>query len=141
MTIIATSAAPIRPQAAVDALDDVVADAFSLFDEVQGLAKLGVRLALTVLPGRIAADVTLQPESAGLLARLAGELENTSITYTPAEVGIVGSMGQGNIAVRITVGRAHLTAGDLEDLVAAVDLDPTIAAYGQADDEYMERVA
>ncbi|MFE4058803.1 hypothetical protein ACFXP3_21355 [Streptomyces sp. NPDC059096] len=126
-----TSSAPVRPGAAADGVRDLVAETFTVYGEVQDLARLGVQVAVTIAPGTITADITVGREAAGLVPGLIRELDDSRITRTPGGAGIVGSMCQGNVAVRITVSSAHVSVADLEALVAAVDVGPDAATvYG-----------
>ncbi|MFE7427464.1 hypothetical protein [Streptomyces sp. NPDC057545] len=134
MTIMAfTTAAPIRPQAVSDGVEDVVAEAWSVFGEVQDLARLGVEVAVTVRPGEILADLVVRKEAAHLLPTLVQELENSGITRTETGFRIAGTMCQGNVGLRIVVDSAEVTVGQIEALVAAVDFDFDAYAGG---DEY-----
>ena len=122
MTIIAvTTAAPIRPQAVSDGVDDVVQEAWSVFGEVQDLARLGVEVAVTVRPGEILADLVVRKEAAHLLTTLVQELENTGITQAPGGYRIAGTMCQGNVGLRIFVDSAEVTVEQMEALAALVD--------------------
>lgn len=124
MTIIAvTTAAPIRPQAVSDGVDDVVQEAWSVFGEVQDLARLGVEVAVTVRPGEIVADLVVRKSAAHLLTTLVQELEDTGITQAESGYRIVGTMCQGNVSLRIFVDSAEVTVEQMEALVAIVDGD------------------
>lgn len=139
MTIIAvTTAAPIRPQAVSDGVEDVVAEAWSVFGEVQGLARLGVEVAVTVRPGEILADLVVRKEAAHLLPTLVKELENSGITRTESGFRVAGTMCQGNVSLRIIVDSSQITVEQIEALVAAVDIDFDAYAGG---DEYTEWAA
>lgn len=134
MTIIAvTQAAPLRAKAVSDGVEDVVAEAWSVFDEVQDLVKLGVEVAVTVRPGEILADLTVRREAAHLLPTLVKELEDSGITRTPHGFRIAGTMCQGNVGLRIVVDSSQITVEQIEALVAAIDVD--FDAYA-ASDEY-----
>ncbi|MFH8520255.1 hypothetical protein ACH4CE_35330 [Streptomyces gelaticus] len=124
MTIIPfTTAAPIQPQAVSDGVDDVVAEAWSVFGEVQDLARLGIEAAVTVRPGEILADLTVSREAAHLLPTLVRQLEASGITRTETGFRIAGTMCQGNVSLRVIVDSSAVTVEQLEDLVAAADFD------------------
>ncbi|MEW1723879.1 hypothetical protein [Streptomyces sp. NPDC093109] len=120
-----TAAAPLRAEAVTDGVQDLVAESFTVFGEVQDLARLGVQVSVTVSPGTITADIVVGREAAGLLPHLIRELEDSRITRTPGGARIVGAMCQGNVLVGITVSSAYVTVADLEELVGTV-------AYGTA---------
>ncbi|MFJ2589742.1 hypothetical protein [Streptomyces sp. NPDC087538] len=132
MTIMAfTTAAPIRPQALSDGVEDVVAEAWSVFGEVQDLARLGAEIAVTVRPGEILADLTVSREAAHLLPTLIQGLETSGITRTETGFRIAGTMCQGNVSLRIIVDSAEVTVGQMEALVAAADVDFDAYAGGE----------
>ncbi|MFI8365250.1 hypothetical protein ACIGD1_34500 [Streptomyces sp. NPDC085612] len=131
MTIIAvTTAAPIRPQALSDGVEDVVAEAWAVFGEVQDLARLGVEIAVTVRPGEILADLVVDKAAAQLLTTLVQELENTGITQAPGGYRIAGTMCQGNVGLRIFVDSAEVTVEQMEALAALVDGNADAYARG-----------
>ncbi|MET8945439.1 hypothetical protein ABZX30_18100 [Streptomyces sp. NPDC004542] len=123
MTIIAvTQAAPLRAKAVFDGVEDVVAEAWSVFEEVQDLSKLGVEVAVTVRPGEILADLVVRKEAAHLLPALVKELEDSGITRTETGFRIAGTMCQGNVGLRILVDSSRITVEQIEALVASVDV-------------------
>ncbi|MGW3091603.1 hypothetical protein [Streptomyces sp. NPDC001108] len=133
MTIIPfTTAAPVRAQAVSDGVEDVVAEAWTVFGEVQDLARLGVEVAVTVRPGEILADLVVRREAAHLVPALVQELENSGITRTETGFRIAGTMCQGNVGLRIVVDSAEVTVGQLEALVAAADVDFDVYAGVEA---------
>lgn len=139
MTIFAvTNAAPLRPQALSDGVDDVVQEAWEVFGEVQDLARLGVEVAVTVRPGEIVADLVVRKEAAHLLPTLVKELEDSGITRTETGYRIAGTMCQGNVSLRIIVASSEVTVEQMEALVAVVDVDFDAYAGG---DEYTEWAA
>ncbi|MCS0606034.1 hypothetical protein NX794_33220 [Streptomyces sp. LP11] len=139
MTIIAvTTAAPIRPKAVSDGVEDVVAEAWSVFGEVQNLVKLGIEVEVTVRPGEILADLVVRKEAAHLLPALVKELENSGITRTKTGFRVAGTMCQGNVSLRIIIDSSQITVEQIEALVAAVDVDFDAYAGG---DEYTEWAA
>ncbi|MBZ3918117.1 hypothetical protein [Streptomyces acidiscabies] len=139
MTIIATTAAPLRTKAVSDGVEDVVAEAWHVYSEVQSLARIGVEVAVTVSrQGRITVDLTVAKESAGLLPVLVKELENSALTRTPGGFAVAGTICQGNVSLQITVDWASITVAEVEALIAAVDVDLDELGTG---DEYTERVA
>jgi hypothetical protein len=139
MTIIAvTAAAPLRAKAVSDGVEDVVAEAWSVFGEVQDLVKLGVEVAVTVRPGEILADLVVRREAAHLLPALVQELEDSGITRTENGFRVAGTMCQGNVGLRILVDSSQITVEQIEALVSAVDVDFDTFAGG---DEYTEWAA
>ncbi|MDN3262914.1 hypothetical protein QWJ26_24520 [Streptomyces sp. CSDS2] len=132
MTIIAgvTQAAPLRARAVSDGVEDVVAEAWGVFAEVQELVRLGIEVAVHVRPGEIQADLVVRREAAHLLPALVAELEHSGITSTPSGYRIAGTMCQGNVALRIIVDSAEVTVEQVEALVAAADIDFGVLAAG-----------
>lgn len=136
MTIFAvTSAAPLRPQAVTDGVGDVVAEAWSVFGEVQDLARLGVEVAVTVRPGEIVADLVVRKEAAHLLPTLVKELEDSGITRTENGFRIAGTMCQGNVSLRVIVDSSEVTVEQMEAVVAVVAVvDVDFDAYAGGDE-------
>lgn len=118
--IAATTAAPLRPQAMAAGVEDVVAEAWSVYGEVQTLAGLGIEVEVSVSrQGRIAVEVTASREAAELLPALVEQLERSTVTYTPTGVRAIGTMCEGHVDVTVTVDRADVTIDELERLVDA----------------------
>ncbi|MBX7471265.1 hypothetical protein K1Y80_34975 [Streptomyces sp. MAG02] len=139
MTIIAvTEAAPLRAKAVSDGVEDVVAEAWSVFGEVQDLVRLGIEVAVTVRPGEILADLVVRKDAAHLLPTLVQELEDSGITRTENGFRVAGTMCQGNVGLRILVDSSQITVAQIEALVSAVDVDFDAFAGG---DEYTELAA
>ncbi|MFH8558925.1 hypothetical protein ACH4FE_35785 [Streptomyces celluloflavus] len=129
--IAATTSAPLRPQAAADGINDVLSDAFGVFEGIQGLAKIGVWVSVHVAPGTIEADVEISPDSIDLLPGLAHELESAGLSYTQTGVQVHGTMCQGTVDLRIAVDRADLSGDALDALVTAIGLAPQIGGEGR----------
>lgn len=139
MTIIATNAAPIRTEAVSDGVEDLVAVAWQVYSEVQGLARLGVEVTASVSArGRITVDLTFATESAGLLPGLVTQLKNTALTRTDTGFTIAGTSFHGAVNLRLTVPYSAITAAAANELVAAVDVDLDDEVTG---DEYTEHLA
>lgn len=124
MTIIATSSAPLRPEAVNDGVEDVVAEAWNVYSQVQGLARIGVETSVSVSrKGRITVDLLVSKEAAGLLPSLVEQLDNSALTRTPGGFAVAGTIGQGNVSLQFRVDHASISVADAEALVAAVDID------------------
>ncbi|MGW3253551.1 hypothetical protein ACWDCX_23695 [Streptomyces fungicidicus] len=137
MTIIAvTTAAPIRQQAVADGVEDVVAEAWSVFGEVQDLVKFGIEVEVTVRPGEILADLVVRKEAAHLLPALVKELENSGISRTESGFRVAGTMCQGNVSLRIIIDSSQITVEQIEALVAAADVDFDVTAGGAEPTEW-----
>ncbi|GAA3126624.1 hypothetical protein [Streptomyces goshikiensis] len=131
MTIIATNAAPLRPAAVTDGVEDVVAEAWNVYSHVQGLAQIGVDTSVNVSrQGRIIVDLTISKAAAGLLPGLVEQLDDSALTRTPGGFAVAGTIGQGNVSLQLTVDHASITVAEAEALIAAVDtdLDDEVAA-------------
>ncbi|MEU7206152.1 hypothetical protein [Streptomyces sp. NPDC045470] len=122
MSII-SAALPLRPEALTNGVEDVVAEAWSVYEDVKSLSRVGVDVAVTVTPGTITADLTVNPLAAHLLPALIGELENSGITRTPGGARVFGTMCEGRVHLCVTVDSAEITVETIEGLVAAVDTD------------------
>ncbi|MGW7007211.1 hypothetical protein ACWGCW_31505 [Streptomyces sp. NPDC054933] len=133
MSIISTTSKPFSPEGVSDGLTDTVAEAFSVFEEVQDLAKLGVQVSVTVSPDSITADVTVIREAAGLLPILLRELDDTNITRTQGGARIVGTMYQRNVTMQIAIPSAFVKVADLDTLLSATELDSRFTAAHGAD--------
>lgn len=137
MTIIATTAAPLRPRAVSDGVEEVVAEAWTVYEEVQNLSRLGVEVAVTVSrQERITVALAVSAEAAGLLPTLVREMEHSALTRTPSRYTVTGTICQGNVRLQVAVDAAEVTVAELEALVAAVDVDFD-EAFG-AGDEYVK---
>lgn len=124
MSIIAATAVPLRPRAVTDGVEDVVAEAWGVYSEVQSLARLGVDVEVTVSrQGRIAVALTVAAEAVSLLPDLIREMENSALTRTPDRYTVTGSICEGNVNLRVSVDWRESTVADLEALVAAVEID------------------
>ncbi|MDH6545881.1 hypothetical protein [Streptomyces sp. SPB4] len=124
MTIIATSSAPLRPEAVNDGVEDVVAEAWNVYSQVQGLARIGVETSVSVSrKGRITVDLLVSKEAAGLLPSLVEQLDHSALTRTPGGFAVAGTIGQGNVSLQFRVDHASISVADAEALVAAVDID------------------
>ncbi|MFH8410374.1 hypothetical protein ACH4FX_37210 [Streptomyces sp. NPDC018019] len=122
MSII-SAALPLRPEALTNGVEDVVSEAWSVYEDVKSLARIGVDISVTVNPGTITADLTVSPQAVHLLPALIDELEDSGITRTPGGARILGTMCEGRVHLRITVDSAEITVDRIEALVASVDTD------------------
>ncbi|MEU7222280.1 hypothetical protein [Streptomyces chrestomyceticus] len=135
---ITSAIVPLRPEALIDGVEDVVGQAWTVYSDVQDLARLGVDIAVTVTRGSITADLTVTPDAAGLLPALIRELENSGLSRTPGGARVVGTMCRGRVQIRITVDGRQVTVEEMEALVATVaavvdiDFDAAHDATGQA---------
>ncbi|MCX5278311.1 MULTISPECIES: hypothetical protein [Streptomyces] len=98
-----TSSLPVNAVGAAQDVADTINDAFLVVEGVNDLARLGVRLALTVEAGAIGAEVTLTSATCHLLPSLVRQFDAPGIHWTSAvAVEALGSMCGGQITVRIT---------------------------------------
>ncbi|MFI9214309.1 hypothetical protein ACIGW7_40040 [Streptomyces sp. NPDC053253] len=119
-----TDAAPVRPAAVIDGVDELTTVAWHAYSETQGLARLGVATAVTVsAQDKVAVEMTFGAESAHLLPSFVANMKDTALTRTPAGFTVAGTVFHSNIKVKATIGYAVISVGDAEALVAAVDTD------------------
>ncbi|MFF9483010.1 hypothetical protein [Streptomyces sp. NPDC014733] len=121
MTIIPSAAVPLRPTALVDGVEDVIAQAWTLREEVQPLAHLDAEVTVTVAPGEITTTVEVAPEAVGLLPALLKKLDNSALACTPALIRITGTMCQGRVTLHITADSSRISVGELTEITAALD--------------------
>ncbi|MEU6946607.1 hypothetical protein ABZ957_15465 [Streptomyces sp. NPDC046316] len=131
-----TDAAPIRPEAVIDGVDELVTVAWHTYSETQGLARLGVPTAVSVsAEDKVIVEMTFGAESSHLLPAFVASMKNTALTRTTTGFTIAGTTFHSNVNVKATVGYAVLSVGDAEALVAVVDtdLDDEVAAIDTTD--------
>ncbi|MFF2572711.1 hypothetical protein [Streptomyces sp. NPDC058084] len=136
MTIMTTNAAPLRPEAVIDGVDELSTVAWHAYSETQGLARLGVATAVTVsTQDKVAVEMAFGADSAHLLPAFVTKMKDTALTRTATGFTVVGTVFHSNVTVRATVGYAVISVGDAEALVAAVetDLDDEVAAIDTTD--------
>lgn len=98
-----TSTLPVNAVGAAQDVADTINDAFLVVEGVNDLARLGVRLVLTVEAGAIGAEVTLTSATRHLLPSLVRQFDAPGVRWTSATaVEALGSMCEGRITVRIT---------------------------------------
>ncbi|MFZ3467488.1 hypothetical protein ACODT3_39865 [Streptomyces sp. 4.24] len=94
---------PVNAVGAAQDVTDTIKDAFLVVEGVNDLARLGVRLVLTVEAGAISAEVTLTSATRHLLPSLVRQFDAPGVHWTsPTAVEALGSMSEGRITVRIT---------------------------------------
>lgn len=131
MTIMTTNAAPLRPAAVIDGLDELSTVAWHAYSETQGLARLGVAASVTVsTQDKVTVEMTFGADTSHLLPAFVATMTSTALTRTATGFTVAGTVFHGNVNVKATVGYAVISVGDAEALVAAVDtdLDDQVAA-------------
>ncbi|MFJ7271947.1 hypothetical protein ACIQV3_35825 [Streptomyces sp. NPDC099050] len=121
MTIMDHPGLPLRADGVTDDVRDSLADAFPLFESVQTLARLGIRVAFEVSPSVILATLTVGPAAMPVLPSLLAGLDSANITAAPdgsgAQYAVTGSMCQGVVILRVLVPAGWVTAAELATLI------------------------
>ncbi|MGN9763023.1 hypothetical protein [Streptomyces sp. SD31] len=107
-------------------LQDAVADVFPLFEAVQGLARLGVRVEFTVAPSKILATITVTPDAVQVLPALLESLDEARPGSLPTGQLIVkGSMCQRTVILTVLIPFGWVTPTELAVLTGTADADPS----------------
>jgi hypothetical protein len=117
---------PLNSTGITDDIHDAIAETFPLFQEVQGLARLGVRLSFEVAPSRISAVITVAPGAASVLPALLAEIDDARPGSLPdGKLVVTGSMCQGTVTLRVLIPEAWVTAEELAVLTGTATADPS----------------
>jgi hypothetical protein len=116
---------PLNFTGITDDIHDAINETFPLFQEVQGLAKLGVRIAFEVAPSRITATITVKRTAARILPALLAEIDNARPGALPdGRLVVTGEMCQGTVTLRVLIPEAWVTADELAVLTGTATTDP-----------------
>lgn len=118
---------PLSSTGVTDMFNDSVADAFPLFESVQSLARLGVRVAFKVQPSTIIATITVDQAAASVLPALLAEIDDArpGTLPTSGKLVVTGSMCQGTVILRIVIPEGWVTAAELAVLTGTASIDTT----------------
>ncbi|MFZ3476086.1 hypothetical protein ACODT4_44655 [Streptomyces sp. 2.9] len=111
---------PLNPEGITGELSDALADGFPLFESVQTLARLGIRVTFEVSPSVIVANLTVSWSATSVLPRLLDKLDQANIVATPGDSGqfiVTGSMCQGVVMLRVLIPAGWVTATELASLI------------------------
>ncbi|MFI8944776.1 hypothetical protein [Streptomyces syringium] len=134
MTIMDHRALPVRADGATQDINDVIADALLLTQDVQDLARLGVTVSVTIEPGSITAGVALDRHTVSLLPSLVSYIGAPGLTYPkPGQARAVGTMCEGRISVTVTApDPAQVTSQELRTAINQALAPVTNTAPGRA---------
>lgn len=97
-----------------------------LFQSIQKLARLGVRIAFEVAPSRIVATITVTAEAVKVLPALLEEIDDARPGSLPdGKLVVTGSMCEGNVTLRVLIPQEWVTAEELAVLTGTADADPS----------------
>ncbi|MEU3279199.1 hypothetical protein [Streptomyces antibioticus] len=117
---------PLKSTGVAEDIQDAVADAFPLFEAVQGLARLGVRVEFTVAPSKILATITVTPDAVQVLPALLESLDEARPGALPTGQLIVkGSMCQRTVTLTVLIPFGWVTPAELAVLTGTGDADPS----------------
>lgn len=125
MTIM-PSGLPLKSTGVAEDIQDAVADVFPLFESVQGLARLGVKVKFTVAPSEILATITVTPDAVQVLPALLESLDETRPGSLPTgELIVKGSMCQRTVKLTVLIPFGWVTPAELAVLTGTDDADPS----------------
>jgi hypothetical protein len=117
---------PLNITGITDDLNDAIAETFPLFQEVQGLARLGIGVHFEVAPSTIIATITVSPTAANVLPALLAEIDDARPGSLPdGKLVVTGSMCQGTVTLRVLIPEAWVTAEELAVLTGTATADPS----------------
>ncbi|PJE97155.1 hypothetical protein CUT44_14340 [Streptomyces carminius] len=117
---------PLSPSGIAEDVQDAVADVFPLFESVQSLARLGVRIAFEVAPSRIVATITVTADAVKVLPALLEEIDDARPGQLPnGQLVVTGSMCQGTVTLRVVIPQEWVTPEELAVLTGTATADPT----------------
>ncbi|MFI9206415.1 hypothetical protein [Streptomyces sp. NPDC053048] len=105
---------------------DAVATVFPLFEDVQGLARLGVRVAFEVAPSTIIVTITVTPAAVSVLPALLAEIDDARPGSLPnGQMVVTGSMCEGVVLLKVVIPQGWVTPEELAVLTGTVSADPS----------------
>ncbi|TLQ38995.1 hypothetical protein [Streptomyces marianii] len=117
---------PLNSTGIADGFNDAVAEVFPLFQEVQGLARLGVHVEFTVAPSNIVATITVTPTAASVLPALLAEIDDARPGALPnGRLVVTGAMCQGTVTLRVLIPQGWVSAEELAVLTGTATADPS----------------
>lgn len=117
---------PLNATGIGEDFNDAIAETFPLFEQVQGLARLGVSVEFTVAPSRIVATITVTPTATNVLPALLAEIDGARPGALPdGQLAVTGSMCQGTVTLRVLIPRGWVTADELAVLTGTTTADPS----------------
>ncbi|MFK0203467.1 hypothetical protein [Streptomyces lavendulae] len=117
---------PIDGTGITEGFTDAAAEVFPLFQEVQGLARLGLNVEFTVAPSSIIATITVTPAAASVLPALLTEIDGARPGSLPnGRLVVTGEMFQGTVTLRVLIPEGWVTAEELAVLTGTTTADPS----------------
>ncbi len=117
---------PIDATGITDSFTDAAAEVFPLFQEVQGLARLGVNVEFAVAPSSIIATITVAPAAASVLPALLSQIDAARPGSLPnGRLVVRGEMFQGTVELRVLIPEGWVTAEELAVLTGTTHADPS----------------
>ena len=117
---------PVNVTGITENIHDAIAEVFPLFQEVQGLARLGVCVAFEVAPSTIIATITVTPTATPVLPALLAEIDDARPGSLPGgQLVVTGSMCQGTVVLRVVIPEAWVSAEELAVLTGTATADPS----------------
>ncbi|MFE2314151.1 hypothetical protein ACFXC8_13310 [Streptomyces sp. NPDC059441] len=118
---------PLKSTGVAEELQDAVADVFPLFESVQGLARLGVKVKFTVAPSEILATITVEPDAVQVLPALLESLDEArpAGSLPTGELIVKGSMCQRTVKLTVLIPFGWVTPAELAVLTGTDAADPS----------------
>lgn len=117
---------PLHATGITNDIVDAVAAVFPLFEDVQGLARLGVRVAFEVAPSTIIATITVAPAAVSVLPALLAEIDDARPGSLPdGQLVVTGSMCEGIVLLKVLIPKGWVSAGELAVLTGTASTDPS----------------
>ncbi|MBD0844211.1 hypothetical protein [Streptomyces sp. TRM68416] len=117
---------PLSATGIAQEVRETAIEVFPLFQSIQKLARLGVRIAFEVAPSRIVATITVTADAVKVLPALLEEIDDARPGSLPdGKLVVTGSMCEGNVTLRVLIPQEWVTPEELAVLTGTADADPS----------------
>ncbi|MFE7212513.1 hypothetical protein ACFU93_21465 [Streptomyces sp. NPDC057611] len=117
---------PLSSTGIASEVQEAVTEVFPLFESVQKLARLGVRVAFEVAPSRIVATIRVTADAVKVLPALLEEIDDARPGQLPdGKLVVTGSMCQGTVTLRVLIPQEWVTSEELAVLTGTAVADPS----------------
>ncbi|MFD9630054.1 hypothetical protein [Streptomyces violascens] len=128
MTIMTATALPLRPEGAIEELNDSLIDAFGVTHWVENLQQLGITATVTIGNGIRVAELVAGDTAGAIVPALIRSLGDPGLTRTILGVTVTGTLFEGTVDIRLALPEDMVTIAAFELLTTATDLDPEFVA-------------
>ncbi|MGC9478777.1 hypothetical protein ACP4I1_32140 [Streptomyces sp. WG4] len=117
---------PLSSTGIAQEVRETAIEVFPLFQSIQKLARLGVRIAFEVAPSRIVATITVTPNAVKVLPALLEEIDDARPGSLPdGQLVVLGSMCEGTVTLTVVIPQEWVTPKELAVLIGTADADPS----------------